>query len=75
MTMGWHMMLGFSPALFACYIWSENHSFEMLRRSKECVINLPTVNLVKETVGSFVAAVAESSVIFCVVTRPRYAKI
>lgn len=51
MTMGWHMMLGFSPALFACYIWSENHSFEMLRRSKECVINLPTVNLVKETVG------------------------
>ena len=20
MTMGWHMMLGFSPALFACYI-------------------------------------------------------
>jgi flavin reductase (DIM6/NTAB) family NADH-FMN oxidoreductase RutF len=21
MTMGWHMMLGFSPALFACYIW------------------------------------------------------
>lgn len=21
MTMGWHMMLGFSPALFGCYIW------------------------------------------------------
>jgi len=20
MTMGWHMMLGFSPALFGCYI-------------------------------------------------------
>ncbi len=39
MTMGWHMMLGFSPALFACYIWEANHGFEMLRRSKECVIN------------------------------------
>jgi flavin reductase (DIM6/NTAB) family NADH-FMN oxidoreductase RutF len=51
MTMGWHMMLGFSPALFACYIWDANHSFEMLRRSKECVINLPTTDLVNEVVG------------------------
>jgi flavin reductase (DIM6/NTAB) family NADH-FMN oxidoreductase RutF len=24
MTMGWHMMLGFKPALFGCYIWEEN---------------------------------------------------
>jgi flavin reductase (DIM6/NTAB) family NADH-FMN oxidoreductase RutF len=26
MTMGWHMMLGFSPALFGCYIWDDNHN-------------------------------------------------
>src|SRR5205085_9741736 len=45
MTMGWHMMLGFSPALFACYIWDGNHSFEMIRRSKQCVINVPTTDL------------------------------
>jgi flavin reductase (DIM6/NTAB) family NADH-FMN oxidoreductase RutF len=51
MTMGWHMMLGFSPALFGCYIWNGNHSFEMLRRSKECVINLPTTALVEAVVG------------------------
>ena len=51
MTMGWHMMLGFSPALFACYIWDGNHSFEMLRRSKECVINLPTSDLIDAVVG------------------------
>ena len=51
MTMGWHMMLGFSPALFACYIWDGNHSFEMIRRSKECVINIPTTDLVNEAVG------------------------
>jgi len=51
MTMGWHMMLGFSPALFGCYIWEGNHSFEMLRRSKECVINLPTTALVDAVVG------------------------
>jgi len=51
LTMGWHMMLGFSPALFGCYIWEGNHSFEMLRRSKECVINLPTTVLVEAVVG------------------------
>ena len=36
MTMGWHMMLGFSPALFGCYIWNENHSRFMpcLRRMR-----------------------------------------
>ena len=51
MTMGWHMMLGFEPALFGCYIWEENHSYELLRRSRECVINLPTADLVDEVVG------------------------
>jgi flavin reductase (DIM6/NTAB) family NADH-FMN oxidoreductase RutF len=51
MTMGWHMMLGFSPALFGCYIWEENHSYQMLQRSKECVINLPTLDLVDTVVG------------------------
>lgn len=51
MTMGWHMMLGFSPALLACYIWEGNHSFEMLRHSRQCVINLPTAALVDKVVG------------------------
>jgi len=46
MTMGWHMMMQFSPALFGCYIWDGNHSFEMIRRSKECVINVPTADLI-----------------------------
>jgi flavin reductase (DIM6/NTAB) family NADH-FMN oxidoreductase RutF len=50
MTMGWHMMMGFSPALFACYIWDANHSFEMIRRSKQCVINLPTTDLLNEVI-------------------------
>ena len=51
MTMGWHMMMQFTPALFGCYIWDGNHSFEMLRRSRECVINVPTSDLVDEVVG------------------------
>jgi flavin reductase (DIM6/NTAB) family NADH-FMN oxidoreductase RutF len=51
MTMGWHMMLEFSPALVACCIASGNHSFELVRRSKECVINVSTVELANEVVG------------------------
>lgn len=51
MTMGWHMMMEFSPALFACYIWDQNHSFEMIRKSRECVINLPTSDLANAVAG------------------------
>jgi flavin reductase (DIM6/NTAB) family NADH-FMN oxidoreductase RutF len=51
MTMGWHMMLGFSPALFACYIWPGNHSRELIRHSGECVINVPTRALLDQVVG------------------------
>ena len=39
MTMGWHMVIGFSPSLIGCYIWNENHSYDLIRKSKECVIN------------------------------------
>jgi flavin reductase (DIM6/NTAB) family NADH-FMN oxidoreductase RutF len=45
MTMGWHMIMEFEPSLIGCYIWTANHSFEMIRRSKQCVINLPTQDL------------------------------
>lgn len=51
MTMGWHTMLGFTPALIGCYIWPENHSFGLIRKSKECVINIPTVDLADAVVG------------------------
>lgn len=51
MTMGWHMMLGFSPALFACYIWPGNHSHELIKRSGECVVNVPTKALLEQVVG------------------------
>lgn len=51
MTMGWHMMLQFTPALFGCYIWTGNHSYEMIRRSRQCVINVPTVDLVDTAVA------------------------
>lgn len=51
MTMGWHMVMEFSPSLIGCYIWSENHSFEIIRKSRECVINIPTVDMANTVVN------------------------
>jgi flavin reductase (DIM6/NTAB) family NADH-FMN oxidoreductase RutF len=51
MTLGWHMMLGFEPALVGCFIWDENHSFSLIRRSKECVINIPTFDIIDTVIG------------------------
>ena len=51
MTLGWHMVLGFSPSLIGCYIWDQNHSFGLIRRSKQCVINIPTVELAGKAVA------------------------
>ena len=45
MTMGWHMVMEFVPSLVGCLISSGNHSYELISRSKECVINIPTVEL------------------------------
>jgi flavin reductase (DIM6/NTAB) family NADH-FMN oxidoreductase RutF len=50
MTQGWHMVLEFTPSLVGCMISAANHSFEMIRRSGECVINLPTADLVDTVV-------------------------
>lgn len=45
MTMGWHTVMEFTPSLVGCVIASGNHSFELIRRSRQCVINVPTVGL------------------------------
>ncbi|WP_413585124.1 flavin reductase family protein [Bdellovibrio sp. HCB274] len=51
MTMGWHTVLEFSPSLVGCMITAANHSFELIRKSKNCVINIPTVELLDVAVG------------------------
>lgn len=45
MTLGWHMPMEFTPSLVGCVIASGNHSYEMISRSKNCVINVPTLKL------------------------------
>jgi flavin reductase (DIM6/NTAB) family NADH-FMN oxidoreductase RutF len=39
------MVMEFSPALVTCLISSGNHSFDLIRQSKQCVINIPTVDI------------------------------
>jgi flavin reductase (DIM6/NTAB) family NADH-FMN oxidoreductase RutF len=51
MTLGWHMVLGFVPSLIGCYIWDQNHSFSLIRKSRECVINVPTVDLIDAVIA------------------------
>jgi len=51
MTMGWHTVMEFVPSLVGCIIAAGNHSFELVRRSGECVINLPTTALTDVVVG------------------------
>jgi flavin reductase (DIM6/NTAB) family NADH-FMN oxidoreductase RutF len=51
MTMGWHMVMGFQPSLIGCYIWSANRSFELVRKSRECVFNIPPAEMATKVVG------------------------
>jgi flavin reductase (DIM6/NTAB) family NADH-FMN oxidoreductase RutF len=51
MTLGWHTILEFSPSLVGLMISGGNHSFDMIRSSRECVINLPTTALTDTVVG------------------------
>ncbi|MBS0604565.1 MAG: flavin reductase family protein [Verrucomicrobia bacterium] len=50
MTMSWHMMIYFEPPIFACVISNRNYSFNILKESKECVINIPTVEMAAKAV-------------------------
>ena len=51
MTMGWRTVMEFQPSLIGCMISSGNHTFGMIKASKECVINIPTFDLAKQVVG------------------------
>lgn len=51
MTMSWLTMVDFEPPLIACVISDQNYSFNNLKKIKECVINIPTVNMISQVVG------------------------
>lgn len=50
MTISWTMVLDFAP-LFAITTGPWNYSYAALRRTRECVIAIPTVDLIDTVVG------------------------
>jgi flavin reductase (DIM6/NTAB) family NADH-FMN oxidoreductase RutF len=50
MTISWTMVLDFTP-MFAITTGAWNYSFAALRKTKECVISIPTVDLLDKVVG------------------------
>ena len=50
MTISWTMVMDFTP-LFAITTGAWNHSFAALRKNRECVIAIPTVDLLDKVVG------------------------
>jgi len=51
MTMSWHTMMEFEPPTVGCVISNRNQTFSILKATRECVINIPTVELAEKVVG------------------------
>lgn len=50
MTISWTMVMDFTP-VFAITTGEWNHSFAALRKNRECVIAVPTVDMLDKVVG------------------------
>ena len=50
MTISWTMVVDFTP-IFALTTGPWNYSYTALRKSKECVIAIPTADMIKQVVG------------------------
>jgi flavin reductase (DIM6/NTAB) family NADH-FMN oxidoreductase RutF len=48
-TMGWHGMMGYD--IIGCYIWDANYSYNMIKKSKQCCINVPETHLLDVAVS------------------------
>ncbi len=51
MTMSWHMMMEFEPPLVGCIVSNRNYTFEILRETRVCTINIPTADLARKVVA------------------------
>ena len=51
MAMSWHTMLEFVPPLVGCVVSNRDYSYGRLKKTRECVINIPTVELAEAVVG------------------------
>ncbi|MGE4589192.1 MAG: flavin reductase family protein [Acidaminococcaceae bacterium] len=50
MTISWHMVTDFTPTL-ALTTGSWNHSFKALMKNKECVLAIPTIDIIEKVIS------------------------
>ena len=50
MTMSWHTMIEFEPPLVGCVISDRNFSHAALKSTRQCVINIPSVEIASTVV-------------------------
>ncbi|HXZ60083.1 MAG TPA: flavin reductase family protein [Burkholderiales bacterium] len=51
MAQSWHTMVDFEPPVVACVVSNRSYSFTLLRATRECVINIPSVREAAKVVG------------------------
>lgn len=51
MTLSWLTMMEFEPPLVGCVVGGDSASFEALKATKACTLNIPTRELAKQVVG------------------------
>ena len=51
MTLSWHTMMEFEPPLVGCVVSGRDFSFEALRATRQCALNIPTHELAAQVVG------------------------
>jgi flavin reductase (DIM6/NTAB) family NADH-FMN oxidoreductase RutF len=50
MTMSWQTMIDFEPPLVGLVISDRSFTFNILKRTKECVINIPTAKIARQAI-------------------------
>lgn len=51
MTQSWHTMMEFEPPIVGCIVSSANLTFDVLEKTRQCVIGIPTLELSKAVIG------------------------
>jgi len=51
MTLSWHTLLEFEPPLVGCVVSENDFSFSALRLTRQCVLNIPTLEMATQVVG------------------------
>lgn len=51
MTMSWQTMIDFEPPIVGLIISDRSHTFNILKTTRECVINIPTAMIAKQVIA------------------------